>query len=150
MNETADIFFEDATPGTAIQTGPYVVPEDELVAFAAAWDPMPMHIDKPFAAKHGGLTAPGIYLFAIKMRLVHRLPLQRTVIASVGYDEVRFLRPVHAGDALTLELKWLDRRRSKSKPDRGVVTGRYSLLNAAGEPVMSHLDTVLMRLRNPD
>jgi acyl dehydratase len=145
-----DIYFEDVTPGTALHAGPYVIPEQELMAFAAAWDPMPMHTDKAYAAKHGGLTAQGIYLLAIKLRLVHTLPLQSTVIASVGYDEVRFLKPVHPGDALSLELKWTDKRRSRSKPDRGIVTGRYSLINAAGEVAMSNLDTVLMRLRNPE
>ena len=145
-----DIFFEDVTPGTAIEAGPYIIPEHELVTFGSAWDPLPMHVDKAFATKHGGLTAPGIYLLAIKMRLVHSLPVQRSVIASFGYDEVRFHRPAHPGDALTLELKWTDKRRSQSNPDRGIVTGRYSLINAAGEVVMSHFDTVLMRLRRPE
>src|SRR6266849_4304439 len=141
------IFFEDVVPGAAIEAGPYIIPEHELVAFASAWDPLPIHVDRAFAAEHGGLTAPGIYLLAIKMRLVHSLPLRRTVIASVGYDEVRFHQPAHPGDALTLELTWTEKRRSRSKPDRGIVTGRYSLVNAAGEVVMSHLDTVVMRLR---
>jgi acyl dehydratase len=145
-----DIYFEDVIPGTMLHAGPYVIPEQELMAFASAWDPMPMHVDKAFATKHGGLTAPGIYLLAVKLRLVHSLPLRRTVIASVGYDEVRFLHPVHPSDALTLELKWTDKRRSRSKPDRGIVTGRYSLINAASEVVMSHLDTILMRLRDPE
>jgi acyl dehydratase len=84
------------------------------------------------------------------MRLAHRLPFGRTVIAGVGFDEVRFHRPAHPGDALTLELTWRDKRRSKSKPDRGIVTGRYALINAAGETVISHLDTILMRLRNAE
>jgi acyl dehydratase len=144
-----DIFFEDVTPGTAIQAGPYIIPEQELVSFGSAWDPLPMHVDKVFAMKHGGLTAPGIYLLAIKMRLIHSLPLRRSVIASFGYDEVRFHRSAHPGDELTLELKWTDKRRSQSKPDQGIVTGRCSLINTAGEVVMSHIDTLLMRLRSP-
>ncbi len=146
--EMVDIFFEDVVPGAAIKAGPYVIPEHELVAFASVWDPLPIHVDKAFAAQHGGLTAPGIYLLAIKMRLVHSLPLRRSVIASFGYDEVRFHRPARPGDALMLELKWTEKRVSQSKPDRGIVTGRYSLINASGEVVMTHLDTVLMRLRN--
>src|SRR5881227_2708714 len=85
-----DIFFEDVIPGAVIHAGPYVIPEHELVSFAAAWDPLPIHVDKAFAAEHGGVTAPGIYLLAVKMRLVHWLPVQRSVIATVGYDEVRF------------------------------------------------------------
>jgi acyl dehydratase len=148
MKMMEGIFFEDVTPGTAILAGPYVIPEQELVAFGSAWDPLPIHVDKAFAVQHGGLTAPGIYLLAIKMRLVHSLPLRTSVIASVGYDELRFHRPAHPGDELMLELMWTDKRRSKSRPDRGIVVGRYSLINAAGEVVMSHLDTVLMRLRS--
>lgn len=63
MNDSDDIFFEDVIPGDTIHAGPYVIPPDELVAFASAWDPMPMHINQAFAAEHGGLTAPGIYSF---------------------------------------------------------------------------------------
>jgi acyl dehydratase len=145
-----DIFYEDVKPGAVLRTGPYLIPEQELLDFAAAWDPLPIHVDKDYAARHGGITAPGIYLLAVKMRLVHRLPFRRTVIAGVGFDEVRFHRPVHPGDALTLELTWRDKRRSKSKPDRGIVSGHYALVNAAGETALSHLDTILMRLRNPE
>ena len=144
-----DIFYEDVSPGATLRAGPYVIPEQELLEFAMVWDPLPIHVDKEFAAPYGGITAPGLYLLAVKMRLVHRLPFRRTVIAGVGFDEVRFHRPAHPGDALTLELTWRDKRRSKSKPDRGIVSGRYALINAAGETVLSHLDTILMRLRNP-
>ena len=67
------------------------------MAFGSAWDPLPIHVDKAFAMEHGGLTAPGIYLLAVKMRLVHSLPLREAVIASFGYDEVRFHRPAVRG-----------------------------------------------------
>jgi acyl dehydratase len=144
-----DIYFEDVAPGAVLRAGPYVIPEAELTAFAAAWDPMPMHLDKAYAAQHGGLTAPGIYLLAVKLRLVHTLPFRQTVIASFGYDEVRFLKPVHAGEPVRLELQWTDKRRSESKPDRGIVSGRYALIDRSGETVLSHRDTLLMRLRNP-
>ncbi len=145
-----DIYFEDVVPGTTLHAGPYVISEQELMRFAAAWDPMPMHVDKAYAEKHGGLTAPGTYLLAVKLKLVHSLPLRRTVIASIGYDEVRFHRPVRAGESLNLMLEWTGKRRSESKPYRVIVKGRYALVDAAGEAVLSHLDTVLMRLRYPN
>ncbi len=145
-----DIYFEDIVVGATLHAGPYIIPEQEMMAFAAAWDPMPMHTDKAYAAQHGGLTAPGTYLLAVKLKLVHSLPFRRTVIASTGYDEVRFHRPVHAGKSVSLTLEWTGKRRSKSKPDRGIVSGRYSLINAAGEVVLSHLDTLVMRLRDPN
>jgi len=145
-----DIFYEDVSPGAVLRAGPYVIPEQELLDFAAAWDPLPIHVDKDYAARHGGVTAPGTYLLAVKMRLIHRLPFRCTVVAGFGFDEVRFHRPVHPADALTLELTWRDKRRSKSRPDCGIVSGHCALVNAAGEMVMSHLDTILMRLRNPE
>jgi acyl dehydratase len=88
-----DIFFEDVIMGGIIRAGPYVLREDELIDFASAWDPMPMHVNRVFAEAHGGLTAPGIYLLAVKLRLIHTLPFRNTVIASVGSDLVRFHQP---------------------------------------------------------
>src|ERR1700730_17125792 len=104
-----EIYFEDVIPGTVLHAGPYVVPEQELMDFAATWDPLPIHVDKNYAMQHGGLTAPGIYLLAVKLRLVHTFPFQKTVIASFGYDEVRFLKPGHPGEALMLELHWTEK-----------------------------------------
>ena len=145
-----DIFYEDVCLGAVLRAGPYIIPEQELLDFAATWDPLPIHVDKNFAARYGGITAPGIYLLAVKMRLVHQLPFRRSVITGFGLDEVRYHRPAHPGDALTLELNFRDKRRSQSKPDRGIVSIHCALINAAGEMVMSHLDTILMRLRHPE
>jgi len=51
------------------------------------------------------------------------------------------------GDTLMLVFEWLNRRESKSKGDRGIVTVRFSLINQTGKTVMSHLDTTLVRRR---
>jgi acyl dehydratase len=143
-----DIFFEDVVVGAILQTERYVIPEQEMVAFATAWDPMPMHTDKEYAAEHHcGLTASGTYLLALKLKLIHTLPFRRTVIGSAGFDEVRFVRPVHAGETVQVTLEWIAKRRSRSKPDRGIVTARNLLLDEAGQPVLSHRDTLIMRLR---
>lgn len=69
------------------------------------------------------------------------------MIASFGYDEVRFHEPVRPGDTLTLVPEWLERRESTSKADRGIVTVRFSLLNQKRATVMSHVDTILVRCR---
>jgi len=110
-----------------------------------------MHIDRDYAARHhGGLTAPGTYLLAVKLKLIHTLPLRHTVIASTGYDEVRFHRPVHAGEAVSVRLEWTGKWRSRSKPDWGIVTARNMLIDTKGEAVVSHRDTLIVRLRNSD
>lgn len=143
------IFFDDVVTGDRLRVGPYRVERDELIAFARRWDPLPPHVDEAagIAAGFGGLTAPGIYVLAVKQRLIQALPLSDTVIASFGYDEVRFLQPVRPGDALFLELEWLEKRVSSSKPDRGIARQRFTLVTEDGSAVMSYLDTVLMRRR---
>ncbi len=70
------------------------------------------------------------------------------VIASLGYDEVRFHKPVRPGDELTLVVEWLEKRLSNSKKDRGIVVHRLSLVNQHADVVMSHIDTILVRLRD--
>jgi acyl dehydratase len=147
MND-AMLYYEDLEPGAGLVSPPHVIDRGELVAFAREWDPLPFHIDEAAgAAAFGSLTAPGLYMLAIKQRLVHRLP-PLAVIASMGYDEVRFLSPLRPGDTVTLKATWVERRPSSSKPDRGVVTIRFALITEAGIPVLSHLDTILVRRRS--
>jgi acyl dehydratase len=143
------IYFEDIEPGAKVLSEPYRVPQDEMLAFARRWNPLPHHIDARAAAASpfGGLTAPGLYTLAVKQVLADRIP--QAVIASMGYDEVRFPTPVRPGDELTLELLWVEKRESRSRPDRGIVKLRFTLRNQAGETVLSHLDTILVRRRGP-
>lgn len=144
------LFFEDMVVGDRLVGPSYTVPRDELVEFAKKWDPLPFHVDEAAGrAAFGSLTAPGTYVLAIKQALIHRLPERHAVIASSGYDEVRFHEPVRPGDRLTLVREWVGKRESNSKPDRGVVTLRLSLVNQSGQTAMSHLDTILVRRRPP-
>ncbi len=143
----AQLYFEDLEPGTGMTGAVHVIDRGELVAFAQAWDPLPFHVDEAAGvAAFGSLTAPGLYMLAIKQRLVHQLP-PLAVLASMGYDEVRFLAPLRPGDSVTLKVEWLERRPSNSKPDRGIVKIRFSLVTLAGTTVLSHMDTVLVRRR---
>jgi acyl dehydratase len=132
------IFYEDMVPGERLLVTGEPVDREELTRFAQEWDPMPFHVD--------GGSAPGVYMLALKQRLIHRLP-KMAVLASFGYDEVRFHQPVRPGDRLSLTAEWVSRRESGSKPGAGIVSIRFSLLNQEETIVLSHLDTVLVRKR---
>ena len=80
----------------------------------------------------------------MKSRLLHELPAA-AIVGSAGYDEVRFHEPLRPGDSIHVVLEWLDCRASSSKPDRGVVKLRISLVNQHNVTVMSHLDTLIVR-----
>jgi acyl dehydratase len=144
------LFFEDIEVGHTDICGTVTVDGDEMLTFARSWDPLPIHVDPVVAEKvNGGLTAPGLYVLGLKQRLLHEAPVQAAIIASVGYDGVRFLKPVRAGDTLTLTIEWTEKRLSKSRLDRGLVVHRLSLIDAEGNAVMSHLDTILVKCRSP-
>jgi len=144
------LFYEDMIPGQSIKSPNVTVDRDELVDFAKRWDPMPYHIDEAAGiAAFGSITAPGAFVIALKQRMIHQLPDKHAVMASFGYDEVRFHAPVRPGDVLHLNFECVSRRTSNSKPDRGIVVIRLSMINQAAVTVMSHLDTVLMRRRSP-
>lgn len=144
------LFYEDMTPGDTITSPTVTVDRGEMVEFAKRWDPMPFHVDDEAGkAAFGGITAPGLFVLAIKQRLIHKLPDRHAVIASLGYDELRFHAPVRPDDTLQLKFECISRRESRTKADRGVVTVRLSLVNQSEVTVMSHLDTILVRRRNP-
>jgi acyl dehydratase len=144
------LFFEQLEVGAVVTSPTFTVDRDEMVEFAKRWDQLPIHVDDGAANAafgSGGITAPGVFVIAIRMRLIHQTPPETfpTLIASLGWDEVRFHAPVRPGDTLYLHVELLTKRESKSKPDRGIATWRVSLIDQDNVVVMSHLDTGLVR-----
>ena len=142
-------YFEDMLVGEMVSAGPYHVNKDEMVAFAQKWDPFPFHVDEAAGRKsiYGGLIASGEYTMAVKQTLIHMLGNNKALIGSVGYDELRYLRPVKAGDRLTLSMECIYKQASLSKPNRGIVKYRVTLTNQDDDPVLSYIDIVLLAKR---
>ncbi len=132
------MYFEDYVVGSEHPLGSYTVSEEEIVAFAKQYDPQPFHVDKAAAAGsiYGGLISSGWMTCGIMMRLlVQSMGDRSTSMGSPGVDEVRWIRPVYAGDTLTAVLRILETRPSASKPDRGVVLTQWEAVNQRGELV---------------
>ncbi len=142
-------YFEDFHVGDRSTFGAHRVTRDEIVEFAARWDPQPFHVDEVAAAasSFGGLTASGVHVVAITVSLIVARDEKVAVIAALGWDEVRFLAPVRPGDVLSLTHECLETRASRSKPDRGIVRNRVTAVNERGEPVLSYVDTILVARR---
>lgn len=139
------IYFDEIEVPSRVEGPSRIIDREEMVEFAKIWDPLPIHLDEEFARPYGGLTASGPYLLAFRIRLIHKMESHPAVIASFGYDEVRFKAPAHAGDKLMLHLDFEKKRQSSSKPDRGIVTIRQSLINQDGKLILTVLDNVLVR-----
>jgi acyl dehydratase len=143
-------YFEDYVPGSVFEYGTIPVNQADVIEFAQRFDPQPFHVDPAAAARgpFGGLIASGWHTASLVMRLVvdHYLSSVAS-LGSPGVDELRWTRPVRPGDSLRVRVSVLDARRSRSKPDRGIVRSHIEVLNQAGEVVMSLKALNLLRCR---
>jgi acyl dehydratase len=133
-------YFEDYTPGTIFTSGAIAVSEAEIIAFAQRYDPQAMHTDPAAAAsgRFGGLIASGWHTAALMMRLFTTNFLSpASSVASPGIDELRWLQPVRPGDSLSLRVTVVEARRSRSRPQEGIVRSLIEVLNQDGAVVMS-------------
>ena len=108
--------------------------------FGRRYDPQPFHTDPEQASEtiHGGLIASGWHTGSLAMRmLVDHFVSKVASIGSPGIDEVRWFKPVRPGDELGIRITILDTRRSKSRPDRGLVNAFIEVMNQHREVVMS-------------
>jgi acyl dehydratase len=143
-------YFEDYQAGAVYEYGYATVDEAELVAFARRFDPQPIHTNPEFAAAgpFGGLIASGWHTAGIFMRLFADHYLSRVAsLASPGIDELRWPAPVRPGDMLRLRTQITETRRSRSKPDRGLVVTHAELLNQHDHCVLSLTAMNLLKLR---
>src|SRR5258708_13486375 len=118
------IYFEDITPGSVTTYGPRTITREEIIAFASEFDPQPMHLDEEAAKKTmlGGLSASGWHSCAIMMRLIYDgFLVNAASMGAPGIDEVKWLKPVRPGDALSVPLTALEKREPKPRPDMGSV-----------------------------
>jgi acyl dehydratase len=134
------LYFEDFIPGSVAEFGPRLVTREEIVAFAAEFDPQPFHLDEDAArgSMLGGLAASGWHTCCLLMRMAYDGFLHEAAsMGAPGVDEVRWLAPLRPGDEITLRRKIVDKRVSKSRPDAGFVQILFEVLNQRGEVVMT-------------
>ena len=143
-------YFEDYAVGETLSYGDYLMTEEEIIDFASRYDPQVFHID-PEAAKQssfGGLAASGWHTASASMRMLvdHFIP-PKASMGSPGIDELRWVQPVRPGDRLRMRSTITEIRRSRSKPDRGIVRVRHETLNQRDEVVMTFTGMAMYRCR---
>lgn len=143
-------YLEDIVIGETWTSPSVVLSEEEIVAFGRANDPQPIHTDPEAAASNrfGGLIASGWQVAALSMRLfVESGGYGDTPIVGLGIDELRWTKPVRPGDRLHTVREVIETRRSKSKPDFGIIRTRVTVVNQDGETVLSMIANGQIRAR---
>jgi acyl dehydratase len=150
MPLSSSLFWEDFLEDHVAEYGPRRISREEIMAFAAEFDPQPMHLDE-IAARDtllGGLAASGWHSCALLMRIIFDGFVGRCAsMGSPGVEEVKWLQPVRPGDQLRVRCRVLTRRASSSRPDRGTTTFRFELINASDEVLMTVISPLMIRRR---
>ena len=144
-------YFEDLVVGTKAAFGRYAVTHEEVVAFAARYDPQPFHLSDEAAAQthFGRLSASGWHTCAMTMAMmVENLKAHRQAgLGSPGLDELRWLKPVYPGDTLRCDTEILDTRASQSRPEMGSYRSRMTVFNQDDVAVMTFISIGLIATR---
>ena len=134
------LHWEDFAAGQVAEYGPQTVTAEDIKAFAAEFDPQPMHLDEEAARQSlvGGLCASGWHTCAIMMRIVaDGFILDSSSMGATGCEEIKWLAPVRPGDRLRARLTILGRRPSTKHPGRGLLNCLGEMFNQDGERVLS-------------
>ena len=130
MRERPSRCFEDLILGETRRSASRTVTEEEIVAFARAYDPQWFHTD-PEAARasvFGQVVASGIHVLAMWRQMDHEVNGDINFVCGVGWDNMRLKRAVRAGDVIHVTSQIVSLEPSRSGKDRGTAVTDYAVL----------------------
>jgi acyl dehydratase len=144
--------YEDLAVGETIDLGRTSVSKEMIVTFAREFDPFPFHLDEAAAKASllGGLASSGWQTAALTLRMLGDTFLNTIAsMGGLGFSDLKWKKPVMVGDSIGGTATIASLRRSRSHPERGIVTIALDIRNQSGEPVMSMTLANLIELRDP-
>ncbi len=147
-------WYEDIEIGAREELGSYTFTAEEIKRFAEKFDPQPFHLDEEAARKShfGGLAASGWHTASAFMKLQSRRINEigadvSKAGPSPGFRNLRWLKPVLAGDTLTYSTEVIRKRELATRPQWGIVFSQVRALNQRGEPVFEFESSALFPRR---
>ena len=144
-------FYEDFTVGEVIkhELSKTIFESDNNLFSLLTMNNHPVHTNIDYAShnQHGQLLVVGTLVFSLVVGMT--VPdISGKAIANLGYESIKHLAPTFVGDTLYARTKILDKRESKSKPDRGIIYVETIGYNQRGEDVISFRRNVLVKKQN--
>jgi acyl dehydratase len=154
-------FFEDIEIGARREVGSFTFTAEDIKRFAAQFDPQRFHLDEEEGRESlfGGLAASGWHVASVCMKLLvadgKRLAQEAAARGqevavwgpSPGFRELRWIKPVLAGDTISYANVVETKRLSEKRPEWGILQGRNTGTNQRGELVFSFLATAFVPRR---
>ena len=155
-------FSDEMAPGDCIEIGSYHFTADEIREFANAYDPQPFHVDEEAArnSAFGGLCASGWHTMSAWMRTFYDHYLREKAAndatgrptpqtgPSPGFRDLKWLRPVYAGETIDFRSTVVEVRHSASRPQWGIVRMHHEGFNPSGDKVMEFTSTYFLEWRD--
>ena len=142
------LYWEEWEVGAEFESPARTVTEADIVAFAGlSGDYNPLHVNEEYCKTtiFGGRIAHGPLVYAIAAGLLFQLHLyDDTLIAFLGFENLKFTKPVKPGDTIRARIKVLEKRAS-SNADRGVMKRQLQVLNQRGEVVQEGIQAFLLK-----
>ncbi|MEO9463076.1 MAG: MaoC family dehydratase [Marinomonas sp.] len=148
------LYYEDIIVGKTNAYGHYEVTREDVLEFAGKYDPQPFHLDDEAAANthFGRLSASGWHTAAMTMRMIvdNLKAIKQAGLGSPGVEKMLWPKPVYPGDVLRCEAVTRSKRRSKSRPEMGLLDGRVEVFNQNDECVLVLESIGLIEVRDVD
>ena len=155
-------FYEDIEIGQRRELGSFTFTAEDIKRFARQFDPQRFHLSEEEGrnSPFGGLAASGWHVASVCMKMIVAAGQRaaREAVArgekvvpwgpSPGFRELRWIRPVLAGDTISFSSVVEAKRTSDKRPEWGIVQARNTGTNQRGEPVYSFLATAFVPRRN--
>jgi acyl dehydratase len=124
-----------------------VTETDNLLFSTLTHNPQPLHLDLEAAkeSEFGQILVNSCLTFSLAVGVSVADTTLGTLVANLGFDEVRLPKPVFLGDTLRFESEVTALRESKSRPDAGIVTWEHRAINQRGETVCTMKRSALIR-----
>ena len=133
-------YFEDFAVGETAEFGAKEVTKDEVIEFASQYDPQPFHLDEEAANKSlfRGLSSSGWHNCTMLMGMIWEGYLHETASRGfVGFDEVRWMKPVRPGYVLKTKRTCLNVEAPTEAGEPGIVTFQFDVFNQDGLQVLT-------------
>ena len=132
--------FEELNVGDIFhhQPGRTITETDNLLFTTMTMNPQPLHLDAEFSkkAEFGQRLVNSLFTLGLTVGLSVGDTTLGTTVGNLGFEEVKFPKPVFIGDTLYAETEVVEKRESKSRPQWGIVMFEHRATNQRGEVVM--------------
>ena len=144
----AGLYFEQFEIGQLFQHDirRTVTETDNILFTTMTHNPAAIHLDAEYCkgTEFGKPLMNSVFTLGLMVGISVGDTTLGTTVGNLGWDEVRFPRPVFAGDTIHVESTVLEKRESKSRPDNGIVTFEHKAFNQRNEVVASCKRMALM------